>query len=98
MGGSELTSEIGANEIHLSKGETGTYFDHYAQFIQCVKSRQETRTPARIALRSATPGWLGQIAMRTGRKIQWDPVSQRIVDDAAADRMLAREMRAPYRL
>ncbi len=93
-----LDSEIGASEIHLSKGPTGTSLDHYSQFIECVKSRQETRTPARIALRSVTPGWLGQIAMLTGKKIQWDPGQQVIVDDPVASKMLSREMRAPYRL
>lgn len=88
-----LKSEIGPGEVHLVKSAS-----HYGQFIECVKSRQETLTPARIAHRSATPGWLGQIAMLTGRKIRWDAVGQRIPDDAGASAMLARVMRAPYRL
>ena len=93
-----LTSEIAPNEIHLPKGETGTGVDHYLGFIRSVQSRQETVTPARVALRSVTPGWLGHIAMTTGRKIQWDPKLQQIVDDPAAARLLAREMRPPYKL
>ncbi|MCC7496496.1 MAG: Gfo/Idh/MocA family oxidoreductase [Bryobacterales bacterium] len=93
-----LESVIGPDEIHLSKGPSGTEHDHYLQFIECVKSRQETRTPARIALRSVTPGWLGQIAMLTGKRIQWDPHLQVIVDSSEASRMLSQEMREPYRL
>ncbi len=88
-----LKSEIGPNEIHLTKSA-----DHYAQFLQCVKSREETLTPARIALRSATPGWLGQIAMQTGRKIKWDPLEQKILKDEAATRLLSRDMRSPFKL
>jgi hypothetical protein len=88
-----LTSEIQANEIRLPKSP-----GHYEEFIQCVKSRSATLTPAHVALRSATPGWLGQIAMLTGRKIRWDPVQQRILGDAAAEKLLSRTMRAPWHL
>ncbi len=72
--------------------------NHYQQFIDCVKSRQETLTPAHVALRSATPGWLGQISMLTGRKLKWDPVKMEIVGDAAATRLLSREHRMPWHL
>jgi predicted dehydrogenase len=88
-----LTSEIQPGEIHLTKSD-----DHYKQFIQCVKSREETITPAHVSIRSVTPGWLGQIAMLTGRKIQWDPKEQRILDDPEAAKMLSRDMRMPWRL
>ena len=88
-----LQSATGPNEIHLIKSA-----DHYKQFIECVKSRQETITPARIAHRSATPGWLGQIAMLTGRKISWDPEQQKILYDDTAAQMLRRNMRKPYNL
>jgi predicted dehydrogenase len=88
-----LKSEIGPNETHLTKSD-----NHYAQFLACVKSREETLTPARIAHRSATPGWLGQIAMITGRKIRWDPAEQCLLNDEEATRMLSRRMRTPYQL
>lgn len=57
-----------------------------------------TLTPAEVAHRSATPGWLGQIAMLTGRKIRWDPVNQRILNDPDAEKLLSRNMRSPWRL
>ena len=72
--------------------------DHYGQFIECVKSRKQTLTPARVALRSATPGWLGQISMLTGRKLQWDPVEMKIVNDPGATQLLSREQRPPWHL
>ena len=88
-----LTCETKPNEIHLP-----TSPGHYEEFIASVKSRARTLTPAEVAIRSATPGWLGQIAMLTGRKIHWDPEQQRIVNDAAAEKLLSREMRSPWRL
>ncbi len=88
-----LEETVKDGEIRLTKSP-----DHYAQFIECVKSRKETLTPARVALRSATPGWLGQIAMLTGRRVNWDPDKQEILYDPAASELLGREMRAPYKL
>jgi predicted dehydrogenase len=88
-----LASEIKPNEITLPKSP-----GHYLEFIQCVKSRGRTLTPADVAVRSATPGWLGQIAMLTGRKLKWDPVNEQIVGDEEASRMLGRRMRVPWSL
>ncbi|MFN7992312.1 MAG: Gfo/Idh/MocA family oxidoreductase [Bryobacteraceae bacterium] len=73
-------------------------FRHYEEFIRCVKSRERTIAPADVALRSATPGWLGQIAMLTGRKLRWDPVKEEILGDADASKLLSRDMRSPWRL
>lgn len=71
---------------------------HYQEFLDCVKSRRRTLTPAETALRSATPGFLGNIAMFTGRKLRWDAVKMEIVGDEEAARLLGREMRSPWRL
>ncbi len=88
-----LTSVIGPNEIQIP-----TSPGHYQEFIDCVKSRQATLTPSEVAVRSATPGWLGQIAMLTGRKIKWDPVKEEIIGDADTSKLLSRDMRWPWRL
>ena len=41
---------------------------------------------------------LCDIAIRTGRKIRWDPKTETIVGDEAAARMTRRAMRAPWTL
>jgi predicted dehydrogenase len=69
---------------------------HYRQFIDCVKSRQPTLTPAEVAHRSATPGHLGYISMVLGRKIRWDSQTETILGDPAASRMLDRPLRSPW--
>ena len=88
-----LTSEIKPGETHLTVSP-----GHYQEFIDCVRSRGATLTPADVALRSATPGFLGQVAMLTGRKLRWDPERQALVGDAEAATLLGREMRSPWRL
>jgi len=85
-------SRIEANEIRLrSPG-------HQREFIESVKTRNTTLTPAEVAHRSASIGHLGQIAMLTGRKITWDPVKEEIANDPVASAMLWRTPRAPWSL
>jgi hypothetical protein len=86
-----LSSKIRPGELRLPVAAS-----HHRQFIDCVFTRQETLTPARVALRSATPGYLGNIAMRTGRAIRWNPAAERIIDDPVAERMLGRAPRSPW--
>lgn len=85
-------SKIEAGELRLrSPG-------HQRNFIDCVKNRDTTLTPAEVAHRSASIGHLGQIAMLTGRKIVWDPAKERIINDPAAAALLGRTPRGPWSL
>jgi hypothetical protein len=88
-----LTSVIGPDEIHLYRSD-----DHHQNFLDCVRSRRETIAPAAVAHRSIMIGHLGLIAMKLGRKVQWDPAAERFVNDTEADRMLSRPMRSPWHL
>lgn len=88
-----LTSVIGPGEIHLYKSD-----NHHQNFLDCVRSRAETVTPARIAHRSIMIGHLGLIAMKLRRKVRWNPETERFVDDPEADRLLSRPMRSPWHL
>jgi len=72
--------------------------DHYRNFVECVKSRRPTVTPAETAHHSSIPGHLGLISMLVGRKIRWDVHSERILDDAAASELLTRQFRPPWKL
>lgn len=88
----ELANEfIGPNEIKLYKSS-----DHYQNFLDCVKSRQPTITPCEVAHRSASVGHLGVIAIKTGRKIRFDPGKEKIISDPTAERLLGRSYRSPY--
>jgi hypothetical protein len=71
---------------------------HMRNFIDCVKSRKPTITPVETAHHSAIPGHLGLISMLVGRKIRWDPVKERILDDPEASKLLTRPYRPPWKL
>lgn len=88
-----LTSTIGPNEIQLYKSN-----NHKADFLECVKSRAQTIAPVEVAHRSCTVCLLGEIAMRLGRKLKWNPDKEEFIGDDQANRMRARTMRSPWRL
>jgi predicted dehydrogenase len=72
--------------------------NHHRNFLDCVKSRQPTITPVETAHHSALPGHLGLISMLVGRKIYWDPVREKILNDAEASKLLSRLYRQPWKL
>ena len=72
--------------------------NHIGNFLDSVGTRKETIAPARIAHRSIMVGHLGLIAMKLERKVEWDPVRERFVNDPEADRMLSRNMRGSWHL
>ena len=88
-----LTSIIGRDEIHLYRSD-----NHGGNFIDCVRSREETIAPIEILHRSVSIAHLGNIAMQLERNVKWDPERERFVNDAEADRMLSRSMRNPWHL
>ena len=88
-----LAEVIGPDEIHLTQSS-----NHSLNFVQAVKTRTPASSPIETAVRSDVISHLGDIAIRTGRKIKWDPKQETIVDDDIARRMMHRPMRPPWRL
>ena len=72
--------------------------NHQRNFLDSVKSRKPTITPAETAHHSAIPGHLGLISMLVGRRLKWDAQNERILDDADASKLLTRNYRAPWKL
>jgi hypothetical protein len=72
--------------------------NHQKNFLDCVKSRKPTITPAETGHHSAIPGHLGLIAMLVGRKIKWDSTNEVIVGDEEASKLLSRPYRTPWAL
>ena len=72
--------------------------EHHQNWFECIKSRKLPICDVAIGHRSATVCHLGNIAIRTGRKIQWDPAKELIVGDAEAAKLTTKEYRAPWKL
>lgn len=86
-----LTSVIGPNEIHLyeSNSQQGNWLD-------CIKSRKDPISPVEIGHRACTVCLVTHIAMKLGRKLNWDSDKEMFINDSEANSMLSRPQRAPY--
>ena len=89
--GKHLAEELRKVKLYESPG-------HWRNFLDCVKSRQQTIAPAQTAHHSAIPGHLGLISMLVGRKLNWSVKDEKIIGDDEAGKLLSRPYRAPYQL
>jgi predicted dehydrogenase len=88
----ELLKDVEVPKIVNSQANTS----HVNNFFDCVKSRQAPAADISIGHRSATVCHLGNIAVRTKKKITWDPKTETIVGDAEASKWLTKEYRKPW--
>jgi predicted dehydrogenase len=89
-----LDSVIGPEETHLYTCPQG----EHRNFLDCVKSRKDPYFPAEIAQRCNTICHIGNIAMTLRRKLRWDPERECFPGDEAANRLLGRVYREPWKL
>ena len=86
-----LTSVIAPNEIHLYESP-----EQHRNWLDSIKSRKQPISPAEMGHRACSTCLLHHIAMRAKRKLHWDPVRERFINDDAANALLSRPQRAPY--
>ncbi len=66
---------------------------HIRNFIDCIRTRQKPSADVEIGHISAVLCHLGNIVVRTGRNIRFDPANETILGDPEAARYLTREYR-----
>ncbi len=86
-----LTSEIGENEIHLYKSD-----NQHGNWLDCIESRKEPISPVEIGHRACTICLISHIAMKVGKKLEWDPKLEKFRNSELANAMLKRSQRYPY--
>ena len=86
-----VTSKIGPDEIHLYESS-----DHHGNWLDSVKSRKQPIAPIEVGHRSCSTCLLHHAVMKLGRKLQWDPVRERFINDDEANALLSRPQRWPY--
>jgi predicted dehydrogenase len=79
-------------------GKLDAIVNHMGNFFDCI---QEGRTPVsdvESQHRSVSTCHLGNIAMRLGRRLTWDPQKEEFAGDEEAISWLSRAQRPPYRI
>jgi predicted dehydrogenase len=73
-------------------------FEHFNNFIDCVKSRkvENIHAPIREGYLSSSLVHFANASYRLGRTIHFDPQSESAVGDSEATKLLRGEFRAPY--
>ena len=88
-----MQKPIGADEAHLYRSS-----GHTANFLRCIRSRQEPICDVEIGHRTMSVCHLGNIAYWLKRPLKWDPAKEQFAGDPEADRLLDRARRQPWRL
>jgi predicted dehydrogenase len=86
-----IKQELGPDDVHLYESP-----GHHANFLDCIKTRERPICDVEVGHRSITVCHLGNIAIRSGRVLEWDPVTERITNDPELNRWLHRPYRAPW--
>ena len=71
---------------------------HMGNFVACVKDRSTPISDISTHHRILTTCHLSNIAMRLGRKLQWNPETEQIVGDEEANAWQKRQQRAGYEI
>jgi myo-inositol 2-dehydrogenase/D-chiro-inositol 1-dehydrogenase len=77
-------------------GKLDAIINHMGNFFDCVEHRRTPISDVESQHRSVSTCHLGNIAMRVGHKVQWNPETERFVNDAEADKLLKREQRQGF--
>jgi predicted dehydrogenase len=81
------------DELHLDRSDS-----HSGNWLDCIATRRRPVMDVEIGHRVTCFSHLGNIAYLTGRKLRWDPASERFLGDDQANRMLDAPYRDPWRL
>jgi len=85
-------------ELKNSDNRLYTAVSEHRNFIDCVKSRKETFIPVEVGHRTSSALHIGNIALKLGRKVSWNPDKEEFINDNAANGMRSRISRDPWKL
>lgn len=67
--------------------------DHYLNWLEAIRDGRDPIAPIDQSARSLTACYVAWLAMKLGRRLAWDPASERFTGDDAANGRLARASR-----
>jgi len=79
-------------------GKLDAIINHMGNFFDCIRARKTPISDVESQHRSVSTCHLGNIAMKVGRKLTWDPQRELFVGDTEADSHLKRAQRSGYEI
>ncbi len=79
------------------KSEDSGNLNHWANFLECVKTRQKPISDIEVCNRSTATCLLGNVALRSKLRLTWDQ-QKWTTEQSAAHSFLKREYRKPWKL
>jgi predicted dehydrogenase len=74
-------------------------FEHVGNLLECMSTHKTPQTDIEYGHRSTTACLLGNVALRSKERLEWDVASQKLTRGGpAAQKLLDREYRAPWKL
>ncbi len=77
-------------------GKLDAIVNHMGNFFDCIQSRKAPISDVESQHRSVSTCHLGNIAMKVGRKLIWNPESETFPNDETANSYLSREQRSGF--
>ena len=88
-----MRTVLGPNDIRVLRSD-----EHKRNFLDAIRTGEPTVSTVESGVNDEIICQMGEIAVRMGRKLDWDPVKEVFKNDETANRKLSRVMRSPWRL
>ena len=85
------------SDVQTTQSNGQDLFNHMQNFVDCIKSRKTPNADIKYASNTAVVANLGNIAYRTGERIEWDHQARRITNVEQANDLLKTAYRDPYK-
>lgn len=96
--GYQIWPEDGSGVLPVeSKAASPGNMEHWANFLDCIKTRKRPNADVELNHKTATSCHLGNIAYRSKLRVDFDPATERIAQ-AEARKYASRENRKPWKI
>jgi len=86
-----LQTVFGANELRFTRSSS-----HHGNWLDAIQGKAELLSPVEIGHRSCSVCLISHIAMKMGRKLEWNSATEEFVNDPEANTHLKRSQRRPW--
>src|ERR1700744_1327660 len=86
-----LEHVTGKNEIHLYNSP-----EQHRNWLDCIRDKKPNISPVEVAHRSCSACLVAHVSMKFKTKLHFDPVAEKFIGNAEANKLLSRPQRYPY--